>query len=225
MVAEIATGGLDAQISIKLTQLGWDLDVRATRARLRALVALAASRGIVVNIDMESSQYVDGTIDTFTELLSEHRTVGLCLQAYLRRTESDLDRLLPLHARLRLVKGAYHEPAAVAYQEKSEIDARYVALARRMLVAAADGTEPSFGTHDLPLVNRIVETANSLGVPTSAYDVQMLYGIQTDGLRALASRGVRTRVFICYGRAWYPWFMRRLAERPANLAMALRNLI
>ncbi len=225
MVGEIATVGLDTQISIKLTQLGWDLDPAATRARLRRLVTLAARRGIVVNIDMESSQYVDGTIDAFTELLAEHRNVGLCLQAYLRRTESDLDRLLPMHARLRLVKGAYHESAAVAHQGKPEIDARYLALARRMLVAAADGTEPSFGTHDLPLIDRIVDTAAGLGVPTSAYDVQMLYGIQTDGLRALAARGVRARVFICYGNAWYPWFMRRLAERPANLAMALRNLI
>lgn len=232
IVVEVTRGGYDAQISIKLTQLGWDVDPAAAIERLRRLVAHAAVHGVAVCIDMESSTYVDGAIAAFTEVTrgqgcsgqGDRRGVGLCLQAYLRRTGSDLDRLLPLRPRLRLVKGAYLESAAVAFQSKREIDERYLTLARRMLMATADGAVPSFGTHDLALIERIRREARSLGVPASAYDIQMLYGIQTDGLRALAAQGQRTRVFICYGKAWYPWFMRRLAERPANLLTALRNV-
>lgn len=233
IVVELKRGGYDAQISVKLTQLGWDLDPAAATERLRRVVSHAVSHGVTVCIDMESSAYVDGAIAAFIDVagglersgLDQRRNVGLCVQAYLRRTEADLDRLLPLHPRLRLVKGAYREPASVAFQSRREIDERYLALARRMLMATAHGMAPSFGTHDLALVERIRREARSLGVPASAYDIQMLYGIHTDGLRALAAAGERTRVFVCYGKAWYPWFMRRLAERPANLLTALRNIV
>ncbi len=225
LLTELAAGRFDAQISIKLTQLGWDVGMQRATERLRRLLEQAAVLGIGVNIDMEASTYTDAALDAYMGVYDRHPDVGLCVQAYLRRTPADLDRLLALRARVRLVKGAYRETADVALQDKSAISTAYFEMARRLLAAVTDGVVPSFGTHDLGLIERIRAVALEMGVPPSAYDIQMLYGINGEALRRLAASGVRTRIFICYGTAWYPWFMRRLAERPANLVTALRNLV
>jgi len=213
---------VDAHVSIKLTQFGWDVDRDRALDRVRELVRLAA--GTTLAIDMEGSPYVDSTVDAYAQLVGEFSNVALCLQAYLHRTPVDVQRLLPLRPYIRLVKGAYREPGTVALQKRSEIDARYRTLARELLGAAAQGARVVFGTHDLEMVTHVRRDATVLGVPESAFEVQMLYGIQDAGRRQLAGDGIRTRVLISYGKAWYPWFMRRLAEKPANLLLVGRNL-
>lgn len=214
----------DAHVSIKLTQLGWDVDQGRSLDRVRHLVALAAVSKTVLAIDMESSAYVDSTVAAYEKLAVDADNAALCVQAYLHRTQADVQRLLKLRPFIRLVKGAYRESADVALSGRAEIDARYRLLARELLGAASQGARVVFGTHDLDLIARIRQDARVLGVPDTAFEVQMLYGIQDAGRRKLASEGMRTRVLISYGRAWYPWFMRRLAEKPANLMMVARNL-
>jgi proline dehydrogenase len=173
---------------------------------------------------MEGSPYVESTVDAYAKLVGEFSNVALCLQAYLHRTPVDVQRLLPLRPYIRLVKGAYREPGSIALEKRSDIDSRYRTLARELLGAAAQGARAVFGTHDLELVAQIRRDAMVLGVPESTFEIQMLYGIQDAGRRRLASEGIRTRVLISYGKAWYPWFMRRLAEKPANLLLVGRNL-
>ena len=215
---------LRAHISIKLTQFGWDLDRAQALDRVRRLARLTEKDGTILAIDMESSAYTASTVDVYAQLAGEFRNVALCVQAYLHRTPADMQRLLPFGPYIRLVKGAYREPDSVALQKRSDIDARYRVLARELLGAAGQGTRVVFGTHDLELVAQIRRDAGVLDVPESAFEVQMLYGIQDAGRRRLAAEGVRTRVLISYGKAWYPWFMRRLAEKPSNLLLVARNL-
>lgn len=217
--------GDDVHVSIKLTQIGWDVDRTRALERVRALARATAAQGTVLAIDMEGSPYVESTVEAYERLAGEFRNVALCLQAYLHRTPQDVERLLSVRPYIRLVKGAYREPDGVALQDRAEIDARYRALARRLMEAVkADGARLAIGTHDVPLVQRIREDARQIGVPESGFEVQMLYGIQDEARRRLAEGGVRTRVLISYGKAWYPWFMRRLAEKPANLLLVGRNM-
>lgn len=216
--------GPKAHVSIKLTQFGWDLDRARALDRVRIVADLAATNETVLAIDIESSPYVESTIQAYEQLLATHRHVALCLQAYLHRTPADVQRLLPLRPWIRLVKGAYREGPDVALQTRAEVDARYRELANTLLGAATLGARVVFGTHDMALVERIRANARALGIPDAAYEIQMLYGIQEAGRRQLASQGLRTRVLVSYGRAWYPWFMRRLAEKPSNLIMVSRNL-
>lgn len=226
LFAALEASGADAHVSIKLTQLGWDVDRARALDRVRRLADTAARNRTMLAIDMEGSPYVESTVDAYAELASERTNVALCVQAYLHRTPADIQRLLAVRPYLRLVKGAYREPATVALQSRSEIDARYRSLARELLSAAKrQEARPVFGTHDMELVASIRRDARELGVPETAFEVQMLYGIQDSGRRRLAAENVRTRVLISYGRAWYPWFMRRLAEKPANLLMVGRNLL
>jgi proline dehydrogenase len=222
LFAALRAIGADAHVSIKLTQFGWDVDRGRALDRVRRLARAAAGRTLA--IDMEGSEYVDSTVEAYAELVREFSNVALCLQAYLHRTPVDVQRLLPLHPYIRLVKGAYREPRSVALEKRSDVDARYRALARELLGAASQGARAVFGTHDLELVAQIRRDASVLGVPESAFEVQMLYGIQDAGRRQLATDGIRTRVLISYGKAWYPWFMRRLAEKPSNLLLVARNL-
>jgi proline dehydrogenase len=218
--------GLAAELSVKLTHLGLDVDRAACRDSLLALVARAAATGSFVWIDMEESRYVDATLELFRAARAAHPTVGVCLQAYLHRTPADLDALLPLDPAIRLVKGAYSEPAAVALGRKRDVNERYEALAGRLLERAARGrARPVFGTHDLRLVERIRARARALAVDPAGCEVHMLYGIRTDAQRALARAGVRVRVLISYGTAWFAWYLRRLAERPANVWFVVRNLV
>jgi proline dehydrogenase len=224
---EIRERKLDGEISVKLTQLGYDLDVERTLEHCRALATTAAEDGKTLWIDMEGSAYAEGTIAFFERLKQTHANIGLCLQAYLRRTAADVQRLLPLDPGIRLVKGAYAEPAAVAHQGRHDVDASYAALAVAMLDAMKAGrtVRLGLGTHDVRLIEQIAAHAAALGLPKTSFEVQMLYGIRMDQQRRLARDGYRVRDLIAYGEAWYPWYMRRLAERPANVLFALRQMI
>jgi proline dehydrogenase len=223
----IAARGIDGEISVKLTQLGFDLDDARTLEHVERLATKAAATGRTVWVDMEGSDYAEGTIAFYERLRANHPNTGLCLQSYLKRTAADIQRLLPLGPSVRLVKGAYAEPAAIAYQSRHDVDANYVALAVSMLEAIRAGhtVRIGLGTHDVRLVEQIAEHAAALGLERSAFEVQMLYGIRSSEQRRLAREGYLVRDLIAYGEAWYPWYMRRLAERPANVIFALRQLL
>jgi proline dehydrogenase len=227
LVDDIAARKLDGEISIKLTQLGFDLDVDHTMAHAEMLAAKAAETGKTLWIDMEGSAYCEATIAFYERLKATHANTGLCLQAYLKRTAADIRRLLPLGPAIRLVKGAYAEPAAIAYQTRHDVDANYLALTVTMLEAAKTGTNVriGLGTHDVGLIEQAAAHAAAIGLPRAAFEVQMLYGIRMDQQRRLARDGYRVRDLIAYGEAWYPWYMRRLAERPANVIFALRQML
>lgn len=225
VLAQIRARGLPSDISVKLTHLGLDAHPEACFARLRTLVHRAAESGGFVWVDMEESRYVDATLELYRRARAERPNTGVCLQAYLRRTPADLESLLRISAAIRLVKGAYSEPADVALPKKADVDRQYLALAGRLLERATDGTRVVFGTHDLKILDRIGETARERGVAARAYEIHMLYGIRMDGQRALAAAGRTVKTLISYGTAWFAWYMRRLAERPANVWFALRSLI
>jgi proline dehydrogenase len=223
----IAERKFDGEISIKLTQLGFDLDEVRTLRHVERLAERAAPTGRTVWVDMEASSYAEKTIAFYERLRANHPNTGLCLQAYLRRTAADIQRLLPMNPAIRLVKGAYAEPASVAYQGHNDVDANYVALAVSMLegIRAGRDVKIGLGTHDVRLIEQIAEHAVALGLEKTAVEVQMLYGIRAAEQRRLARDGYRVRDLIAYGEAWYPWYMRRLAERPANVLFALRQLL
>ncbi|MGI9076110.1 MAG: proline dehydrogenase family protein [Gemmatimonadaceae bacterium] len=225
-LASIRARALPAQISVKLTHLGLDADRDLCTQNLLALAGEAVKTGSFVWIDMEESHYVAATLEAFRRARAEHSNVGVCIQAYLRRTQADIDALLSLAPSIRLVKGAYNEPASIAYTSKSDVDAQYFMLAKRLLDRAAHGGAPAvFGTHDMRLITRIREHASAIGAEKTAYEIHMLYGIRASDQRALAADGCVVRVLISYGTAWFPWFMRRLAERPSNVWFVLRNLV
>jgi proline dehydrogenase len=212
--------GLDAEISVKLTQLGFDLDRDATMNHMERLADRSAAMGRTVWIDMESTAYVDGTVDLYTSLLARYPNSGLCLQAYLRRSWEDVQKLAPSSPSIRLVKGAYRESEEVAFRSKRVIDESYFRLACHL---ASSARRLALGTHDTSLIARI-EAAVPGGRET--FDVAMLYGIRADEQRRLAREGYAVRTLIAYGPYWYPWFMRRIAEKPvANTLLALRNLV
>jgi proline dehydrogenase len=224
----IAERELDGQVSIKLTQLGLDISEDGAIRNLITLAARAAQHGNVLWVDIEDSSYVDRTLAAFRALLAEHRNVGLCLQAYLRRTADDLDALLEQTAAIRLVKGAYLEPPEIAFPEKSDVDESYYRLACRMADAAcrfSGSPSPVMGTHDLKLIERITAHADGKGIPRDAWQIHMLYGIRTAEQMRLAEAGHRVRVLVSYGEQWFPWYVRRLAERPANLWFVARSMV
>jgi proline dehydrogenase len=226
VLAQVGARRLPAEISVKLTHLGLDVDRAACLADVQLLARAAADAGSFLWIDMEESRYVDATLELFRSVRSAHERVGVCLQAYLRRTPADLGALLPLAPAIRLVKGAYNEPATIAYPSKRDVDAAYLVLAERLLERVARREARAvFGTHDLALVKRVRERATTLRVTAGSYEVHMLYGIRSPEQRALARDGVPVRVLISYGTHWFPWYMRRLAERPANVWFVVRNLI
>ena len=227
VIERIRAEGLDGEISVKLTQLALDLDDDRTVAHVERLADRAAAFGKTVWIDMEGSAYTEKTIALYERVKARHPNTGLCLQAYLHRTAGDIRRLFPLEPAIRLVKGAYAEPAAIAYQTRHEVDANFLALSVAMLEAARGGRRIriALGTHDVKLVDQITRRAEALGLVKTAVEVQMLYGIRTDEQRRLAREGFVVRDLVAYGAAWYPWYMRRLAERPANVMFALRQLL
>jgi proline dehydrogenase len=227
LIGSISAQGLDGEISVKLTQLGLDIDMDRTAAHVERLADRAASSGKTVWIDMEGSAYTEKTIALYERVKARHANTGLCLQAYLHRTGAEVQRLLPLEPAIRLVKGAYAEPDSVAYQSKRDVDTSFVALAISMLDAMRAGRKMriALGTHDVALISQIAKYVETLGLPKSAFEVQMLYGIRSDEQRRLAREGFAVRDLVCYGDAWYPWYMRRLAERPANVWFALRQFL
>jgi proline dehydrogenase len=227
LIDQVRSRGIDGEISVKLTHLGFDLDLERTFAHLERLCARASEAGQTVWIDMESSAYCEGTVDFYARLLARHKNTGLCLQAYLRRTPADLQRLIPLEPRIRLVKGAYAEPEDVAFQARHDVDTAYLGLTVSMLDAVKSGrpVRIGLGTHDLRLVEQAAAHAEALGLGRAAFEVQMLYGIREKEQRRLVDEGYTLRTLISYGEAWYPWYVRRLAERPANVLFALRQMV
>jgi proline dehydrogenase len=219
-----AADGPSMEISVKLTQLGLDLDPALCFDNLRQIIERENGNAIVW-IDMESSEYVERTLDIYRRAKQAYGNVGICLQAYLLRTQADLDALLALRPAIRLVKGAYKEPPQVAFASKSDVDENYFSLAMKMLQAQKAGDcRAAFGTHDVTLIRRLAAEARRAGVAVQNFEVQMLYGIQRAEQERLAREGCRSVVLVAYGTFWYPWFVRRLAERPANLWFMLRNL-
>jgi len=221
----IHEANLPTEVSVKLTQLGLDLSPELCSDSLEQIIRRESPSGTVW-VDMEASNYVDVTLDIFRKALKSHPNVGLCLQSYLRRTKKDLANLLPLRPAIRLVKGAYKEPPEIAFPKKADVDENYFALAQELLRAQKDGkcARAAFGTHDVSLIRRIADFAGAQGYQKSALEVQMLYGIQRAEQERLAREGYRSIVLVAYGSYWYPWFVRRLAERPANLWFMLRNV-
>ena len=226
VLERVHAAGLDAEVSVKLTQLGLDLGAEVASGGLREIVRRAEAFGNRVWIDMEDSHYTDGTLEIFRDVRGSHANVGVCLQTYLRRTAADLETLLPLGAAVRLVKGAYREPGSIAFPRKQDVDESFFALSSRLLGAEARraGAWLAAGTHDLRLIGRIKALVDAAAIPKGAFEFAMLYGIQREEQLRLARAGYRTRVLISYGSSWFPWYMRRLAERPANVLFVLRNV-
>ena len=217
---------LPAHISVKLTHLGLEASREGCVQDVLKLAARAEQARSFLWIDMEESRYVDATLEVYERAKGEWPNVGVCLQAYLHRTAKDLEKLLPLAPAIRLVKGAYNEPPDIAFSKKSDVDENYRQLADRLLAEAGrQRAKPVFGTHDLRLVETIRKAAVAQRVDASAYEFHMLYGIRAAEQRSLASLGARVRVLISYGSAWFAWYMRRLAERPANVWFVLRNVV
>ncbi|HST07308.1 MAG TPA: proline dehydrogenase family protein [Gemmatimonadaceae bacterium] len=222
----IAELRLPAHVSVKPTQLGLDLSLDQCERQLLELAARAEQTRSTLWLDMENSPYVDRTLDLYRAIHEKHAATGVAMQAYLRRTPDDLAQLMPLKPMVRLVKGAYDEPARVAFEKKSDTDRAYYDLASGMLDAARTGAcTPVFGTHDSALVARIADRATALGVGKNKYEIHMLYGIRDAAQRALVGQGHTVKTLISYGSAWYRWYMRRLAERPANVLFVVRSLL
>jgi proline dehydrogenase len=224
LIARIRSAVLPTEISVKLTQLGLDLDRESCYSNLDKLIENTPAEKTLW-IDMEQSPYVDATLELYRRARKAHRNVGVCLQAYLYRTEKDLDALIPLGASLRLVKGAYNEPAEIAFPKKNDVDENYFHLTQRLLSPEARraGVRAAIATHDRTLIRRLSTWAAAQGIPNTQLEFQMLYGIQRAEQLRLAQEGYRSAVLISYGSFWFPWFMRRLAERPANILFLARN--
>ncbi len=222
----IQARGLRGEISVKPTQLGLDLDEDRTLEHLIRLAARARETESYLWIDMEGSDYVEATVRLYERLRAVEPRTGICLQAYLRRTPVDIERLQPLDPAIRLVKGAYDEPDAIAYRDKRQVDASYLAIAVGFL---RDGrgrpVRLGLGTHDVRLIEQVEEAIGAVGLGREAFEVEMLYGIRSGEQSRLARSGYRVQTLIAYGDAWYPWYMRRLAERPANVTFAIRSLL
>ncbi|MCC7418438.1 MAG: proline dehydrogenase family protein [Acidobacteria bacterium] len=223
VVEAVAASGIGRNLSLKLTQLGLDADRASAVDNLRRILERAGPAGFFVRIDMESSRYTDVTLDIFETLWRQsYRQIGIVLQAALYRSERDLQRINALGARVRLVKGAYREPGTVAYQKKADVDAAYARMLKMLLV---EGQAPAIATHDLAMIDLARRWADELRIGRDRFEFQMLYGVHRDFQAALAREGYRVRVYVPFGREWFPYFMRRLGERPANVAFVLRSLM
>jgi proline dehydrogenase len=218
----IAESGLPHTVSIKLTQLGLDLSTDLCRANTDILARMAAEQGSRLEIDMESHEYVDRTLGITEEMHAKYAHIRCVLQAYLYRTEDDLKRMNQLGLPVRLCKGAYNEPAAVAFPQKSKVDENYLKLARLLV---GEGNFPAFATHDPRMIEGVLAAVEKAGRKPGDFEFQMLYGVRRDLQSKLAGKGYGVRLYVPYGSAWYPYFMRRLAERPANVLFLAKNLI
>ena len=222
IIHAIIASGVERNISLKLTQLGLDVDRATAVDNMRRILEPADANGFFVRIDMENSPYTDATIGILDTLWQQgHRNVGTVIQSYLKRSASDIQHLNGMGARVRLVKGAYKEAKNVAYQRKSEVDATFVELMRLLL---DEGTYPAIATHDPNMIAAAKAYATSQGYTSDRFEFQMLYGIRRDLQTALVKEGYRVRVYVPFGQQWYPYFMRRLGERPANVAFVVRGI-
>jgi proline dehydrogenase len=223
IVERVIAAGVERNLSLKLTQLGLDVDRATATDNLRRILEATAGHGFFVRIDMEDSSYTDATLTVLETVWGlGYRDVGTVLQSALRRTPADLDRLNAIGSRVRLVKGAYREPAAVAYQRMNEVDEAYVVLAQRLLDA---NPYPAFATHDPEMIDAVKRAARERGLAADRFEFQMLYGIRRDFQAALLAEGYRVRVYVPFGKQWFPYFMRRLGERPANVGFVLKGIL
>jgi proline dehydrogenase len=218
----IAGNALNSNVSVKLTQLGLDIGQEICYENTRAIVEAASRYQNFVRIDMEDSTKTDSTLEIFRRLRGEFDNVGIVIQSYLYRSEKDIEDLLKIGARVRLCKGAYKEPESVAFPDKSDVDANYIKLMKMLL---ASGIYHGIATHDEKMIAATKEFASENAITTDKYEFQMLYGVRRDLQEKLISEGYRMRVYVPYGRYWYPYFMRRLAERPANVWFVLKNMM
>jgi proline dehydrogenase len=222
IIDAIVHAGIERNISLKLTQLGLDVDRATAVDNLRRILEPAGAHGFFVRIDMENSPYTEATLQTFESLWHQgHHNIGVVLQSCLLRTDEDLRRVLALGARVRLVKGAYQEPSDVAYRRKADVDAAYV---RQMKMLLDAGHYPAIATHDPAMLAATREYADANGYAKDRFEFQMLYGIRRDLQQSLTRDGYRVRLYIPFGQQWFPYFMRRLGERPANVAFVLRGI-
>lgn len=224
ILARIDETGIKSNVSIKLTQFGLELDPELAYENARAVVVEAARRGNFVRVDMEASSVTQQTIDIFKRLRAEFELndVGIVLQSYLRRSYSDAEELVKLPARIRICKGAYNEPPEVAFPDKKDTDENYI---RVMQLLLSSGIYHGIATHDPKMIEATIDFAKRQGIGKEAFEFQMLYGVRRDLQRQLAKAGYNMRVYVPYGKHWYPYFMRRLAERPANVWFVLKNLL
>jgi proline dehydrogenase len=223
VVDAITRSGIGRGVSLKLTQLGLDVDRASAVDNLRKILERAEPAGFFVRIDMENSPYTDVTLDVFETLWQQgHRRIGVVLQSALYRSDADLARVNALGGTVRLVKGAYKEPKSVAYQKKADVDAAYVRL---METALVEGHHPAIATHDPQMIDRAREIARERQIAPDRFEFQMLYGIRRDLQAQLVKEGYRVRVYIPFGREWFPYFMRRLGERPANVMFVIRGIV
>jgi proline dehydrogenase len=232
LLRALAAAGLEPNCSLKLTQLGLHIDRALAERQLAAIVATADEVGGFVRIDMENADLVQTTLDIFSRLTGGHEPgtpwrLGVVIQSYLRRSEADVRCLIRAGAPVRLVKGAYAEPPAVAFPRKADVDANYLRLAELLLspAARAAGVYPAFATHDQAIIDAVRALVRARGIPPDAYEFQLLLGVRRELQVRLARAGLRVRVYVPYGSHWYPYFMRRLAERPANVLFLLRSLL
>lgn len=223
--ARVAAAGLSSEVSVKPTQLGLDIDATAAYANLERLARAAAKAKCFLWIDMEGSAYTQATVDLYRRLRAEHPRTGIALQAYLHRTVEDIAGLMPLKPAIRLVKGAYAEPTTIAFTARRDVDANYLALCALMLPQVKQGKlRLVLATHDVELIARIERFAHAAGLERAQLEVAMLYGIRVDQQLRLAREGYVVKDLISYGDAWYAWYVRRLAERPANVLFAARQI-
>ena len=223
IIDQIVASGIERNISLKLTQLGLDVDRATAVDNMRRILEPADAAGFFVRIDMENSPYTDATISILETLRQQgHTSIGTVIQTCLKRSEGDIRTLNALGVRVRLVKGAYKEPRTVAYQQKSEVDAAFVDLMRLLM---DEGTYPAIATHDPIMIETAKAYARSKGYANDRFEFQMLYGIRRDLQSALVAQGYRVRVYVPFGKQWYPYFMRRLGERPANVGFVLKGLL
>jgi len=223
VVDAIVQSGIGRNLSLKLTQLGLDVDKASAIDNLRKILERAEPAAFFVRVDMESSHYTDVTLEVFETLWQQgHRQIGIVLQSALHRSDQDLRRINALGARVRLVKGAYNEPKSVAYQKKADVDAAYARMVRTLLT---EGVYPAIATHDPKMIELTRTYANEHGVAPDRFEFQMLYGVRRDLQARLVRDGYRLRVYIPFGREWFPYFMRRLGERPANVGFVLRGIL
>jgi len=226
LLDKINNENLDIEISLKLTQIGFDLSFDKTFELFSQIAAKTKSHNNFVFIDIEDSSYVDKTIDFYKKIKRQYDNVGLCLQTYLYRTMKDIEQMMDINPAIRLVKGAYKEPETVAFKSKKKVDENFFKISEFLLEKIKElNWRSAFATHDMNLVKRIENEGARLGIEKSNLEFHMLYGIKSFEQLKLAANGYKVRVLISYGEAWFPWYMRRLAERPANVGFVLKNLL
>lgn len=225
LLDKIKNENLDTEISLKLTQIGFDLSFDKSFELFSSIVSKAKIFNNNIFIDMEDSSYVDKTITFYKKIKETYNNVGLCLQAYLYRTLNDLKNIIDINPWIRLVKGAYKESSSVAIQKLAQVNRNYMLLSEYLLDQIKEkGIRVAFGTHDLIIQEQVKKIAKEVGIQKNQFEFQMLYGIKTSEQYKLASNGFNIRTLISYGKHWYPWYMRRLAERPANIGFVLKNI-